>query len=256
MNEDDFDLDLGAMRKQGMITEIVGELKSGKEATVYLAQAPSGLIVVKRFRAMAGRRFHTDAKYRQGRQMRERDARAFDRRTRYGRAYAQNTWIAAEHGMLRRLGRSGMLPVPRVIARVGACILMEFIAAAPGSERPAARLIDARLDPACAIRLHSEIMLAIIGMFERHVVHADLSPFNILLPDRESHAEAESAPAAPRPVVIDFPQAVDPRKNPNARELLAHDVEQVTRHFQRFDPNVVDNDVAARLWAKFEAGSL
>lgn len=260
MTDDDFDLDLGAMQKQGLVTEIVGELKSGKEATVYLARSAAGLIVVKRFRAMAGRRFHTDAKYRQGRQMRDRDARAFDRRTRYGRQYAQNTWIAAEHGMLRRLGRAGAIPVPRVIARVGACILMEFIADTAGSERPAVRLVDAEVLAHEAARLHSRIMLAIIGMFERHVVHADLSPFNILMPHGSESAAGDSgADAAPmrfRPVIIDFPQAVDPRKNPNARELLAHDVGQVTRFFQRFDPKVADNDLAARLWATFERGSL
>jgi len=248
MSEDDFDLDVRALRRDGLIAEIVGELKSGKEATVYLARSSSGLVVVKRFRALAGVRFHTDAIYRQGRVMSVRDARAFDRRTRYGRAYAWATWIAAEYGMLRRLGRGEELPVPRVVARVGACIIMEFIAESAGSERPAPRLVDAEIAPHQALRLHAEIMLAIIGMFARHVVHADLSPYNILMPVRERGGAA--------PMIIDFPQAVDPRKNPNAQALLAHDVEQVTGFFHRLDPAVSDHDLAARLWAKFEQGSL
>lgn len=251
MREDDFELDLAELQREGVVTSIVGELKSGKEATVYLAQSPAGPVVVKRFRALSGRRFHTDARYRQGRQIRARDARAFDRRTRYGRAYAQATWIAAEYGVLRRLGRAGDLPVPRIHARVGACIVMEFIAQAPGSDHPALRLSDAAIDVALARRLHSQLMLAIIGMFERHVVHADLSPFNILLP-----RDSESAGAAARPVIIDFPQAVDPRKNPAARELLVHDIEQVTRFFQRLDPDVTDNRLAERLWSRFVSGSL
>lgn len=248
MPDDDFDLDVSTLQRDGLIGEIIGELKSGKEATVYLARCASGLVVVKRFRAMAGRRFHTDATYRQGRLMSERDARAFDRRTRYGREYAQATWIAAEYGMLRRLGRAGELPVPRVIARVGACIIMEFIAESAGSERPAPRLVDALIEPNQATRLHAQVMLAIIGMFARHVVHADLSPYNILMPVREGGGAA--------PIIIDFPQAVDPRKNPNAQALLAHDVEQITGFFQRLDPVVSDHALAARLWAKFEQGSL
>ncbi len=248
MYEDDFDLDVSTLRRDGLIAEVLGELKSGKEATVYLARSDSGLVAVKRFRALAGVRFHTDATYRQGRVMSARDARAFDRRTRYGREYAQATWIAAEYGMLRRLGRAGDLPVPRVIARVGACIIMEFIAESAGSERPAPRLVDAAIEPQQAMRLHAEIMLALIGMFARHVVHADLSPYNILMPVHEDGGAS--------PIIIDFPQAVDPRKNPNARALLAHDVEQITLFFQRLDPAVRDNDLAARLWAKFEQGSL
>lgn len=248
MPEDDFELDLSTLQRDGLITEIVGELKSGKEATVYLARSAPGFVAVKRFRAMAGRRFHTDATYRQGRLMSARDARAFDRRTRYGREYAQATWIAAEYGMLRRLGRASDLPVPRVLARVGACIIMEFIAATAGSERPAPRLVDTVIEPHEALSLHAEVMLAIIGMFARHVVHADLSPYNILMPAGPG--------GSVRPMVIDFPQAVDPRKNPNARELLAHDVEQISLFFQRINPAVSDHNLAARLWGKFEQGSL
>jgi RIO kinase 1 len=54
-----------------------------------------------------------------------------------------------------------------------------------------------------------------------HVVHADLSGFNLLYgPDGL--------------VAIDFPQAVDARFNPNALSLLGRDIDNVCRFFSRY----------------------
>ena len=54
-----------------------------------------------------------------------------------------------------------------------------------------------------------------------HRVHADLSAFNILYWRGALK-------------VIDFPQAVDPRQNPNAWDLLQRDLENVHRYFARY----------------------
>lgn len=253
MDRGDFEIDLAEMKARGWVAEIVGELKSGKEATVYLGRDASGsYIAVKRYRPMHGKRFTTDAKYREGRLMKERDARAFAKRTRFGRQVAQGTWIGAEYSALHRLARAN-LAVPRPIGRFGATIVMEFIAESPGSDRPAPRAVDAEFDPSLAPRLHAAVLKTIEGMFERHVVHADLSPFNVLLPMRPA---GENEAQALTPIVIDFPQAVDPRKNRHALALLRHDVEQITRFFQRVDPALDDQGLADRLWARFEAGAL
>lgn len=254
MVESDAELDLREVIRAGHAAAIVGELKSGKEATVYLARGPDGLLVVKRYRPFTGRRVHTDPTYRQGQVFRDREARAFERRTRFGRRLAAETWIAAEFATLRRLCRARDLPVPHVFARVGACIVMEFIADEPGGERPAPRLIDAPVQSSEARSLHAQIMLAVIGLFERHVVHADLSPYNVLLPAAALPPGGSEPSPRRRPILIDFPQAVDPRKNPAAHDLLAHDVKQMTAFFRRLDPAVSDNDLAARLWSRFESG--
>ncbi len=52
-------------------------------------------------------------------------------------------------------------------------------------------------------------------------MHADLSPHNVLYRG-EGYA-----------TVIDFPQAVDPRINTNAFQLLLRDVENLARYFER-----------------------
>jgi len=254
MVESDAEPDLRDVIRAGHVSAIVGELKSGKEATVHLARGPEGLLVVKRYRPFTGRRVHTDPIYRQGQVFRDREARAFERRTRFGRRLAAETWIAAEFATLRRLGRARGLPVPRVLARVGACVVMEFIADEPGGEGPAPRLIDAPVQSSEARTLHAQIMLAVIGLFERHVVHADLSPYNVLLPAAALPPGGSEFSPRRRPILIDFPQAVDPRKNLAARDLLAHDVAQITAFFRRLDPAVSDNDLAARLWRRFESG--
>jgi len=65
-----------------------------------------------------------------------------------------------------------------------------------------------------------------------NIVHGDLSAYNVLY-------------QAGDPVVIDFPQACDPRFNTNAFRLLLRDIENLARYFERFgvhrDPFVLAN---------------
>ena len=53
------------------------------------------------------------------------------------------------------------------------------------------------------------------------IVHADLSEYNILWWNNE-------------PYVIDFPQAIDKKTNPNAEEILDRDLRNITNFFGKF----------------------
>ena len=53
-----------------------------------------------------------------------------------------------------------------------------------------------------------------------NVVHGDLSAFNILYHEGQLR-------------IIDFPQAVDPRQNQNAKALLERDISNVLQYFAR-----------------------
>jgi len=151
--------------------------------------------------------------------------------------------------MAHRLYRAGV-PVPRPIAMHGASILMQFIPDTPGSlETPALRLSDYRPTPDEARLIHARVMQAIITMMTRNVVHADLSAFNILVPADEAGRRAN-------PVIIDFPQAVDPRSNRASRELLAHDIDAVTIYCRRFNPEITDHNLLQKLWHDFTEGRL
>jgi RIO kinase 1 len=75
------------------------------------------------------------------------------------------------------------------------------------------------------------------------VIHGDLSDFNVLM----SHEG---------PVVIDFPQAVDPTQNPNAKKLLLRDVENLNRFLARFAPDQPARRYGEEIWSLFEKNRL
>ncbi len=238
--------DLKSLADEGLRLDLLGELKSGKEATVHLARRDDGtLVVIKHYRPLAGKRFATDPRYQQGRFLKSRDRRAFRKQSRFGRRLTQLAWVSHEFAVMRKVHRRGVA-VPEPLAAQGATVVMEFVPEAPGSQIAAPRLIDVSLDAADARRLHAALMQAVITMFEHRVVHADLSPFNVLLIRRADRLE---------PVIIDFPQAVDPQLNPAAFDLLRNDVRTLTQFFQRSDAAIADNDLADRLQRQFTLGT-
>ena len=77
----------------------------------------------------------------------------------------------------------------------------------------------------------------------RNVIHGDLSAYNILVWEE-------------RVVVIDLPQAVDPRKNRHAQALLERDVERVCGFFERFGVRSNAHRLAADLWTAWTFADL
>jgi RIO kinase 1 len=111
-------------------------------------------------------------------------------------------------------------------------MLLEFI----GEDgHPAPQLCNVRLSPALAEVLLEQALRTIEIMLSAHVVHADLSAYNMLY-------------AGERLRVIDMPQAVDARTNPNARLLLARDVANVCRYFASQGADAEPGTFASELW--------
>jgi RIO kinase 1 len=75
------------------------------------------------------------------------------------------------------------------------------------------------------------------------VVHGDLSDFNVLM-------------GVDGPVLIDFPQSVDPAHNQNARKLLLRDVDNLHRFLERSSPVLVRRAYAMEMWSLYEANRL
>ena len=92
-----------------------------------------------------------------------------------------------------------------------------------------------RLSPAVAEVLLEQALRTIEIMLSCHVVHADLSAYNMLY-------------AGERLRVIDMPQAVDARTNPNARLLLARDVANVCLYFASQGADAEPGTFASELW--------
>lgn len=221
---------------RSLITDVLYEVKSGKEATVYCCRAHpasgAALFAAKVYRDREQRTFRNDAVYREGRPLLDKRAqRALEKGSATGQRMQFASWLGFEWETLGLLHATGA-DVPKPIARGERAILMEFAGDEEGVAQP---LSNVELNAAEARALFGQVMRNIELFLARNRVHADLSPYNILY-----HAG--------RLVVIDFPQAVDPRFNPNARDLLLRDIGNVCRYFARFGVQADAEAITARLW--------
>ena len=82
---------------EGIIDRVVRQLKSGKEASVYVVACADELRCAKVYKDAEHRGFHKLAQYQEGRKSRgSRDARAKQRRGRHGREVEEAEWKNAE----------------------------------------------------------------------------------------------------------------------------------------------------------------
>ncbi len=233
---------LQTLFERGLITEILGDLKSGKEATVYLADGPKGLMACKIYSDMLVRSFKNDSDYRAGHfEGDRRIKKAMDQRTLPGVNARQASWVFHEYLALWELYEAA-LPVPKPMVGpdagemldAGRVVLMQFI----GNEHTAApRLSDVQLskeDAASAWQQSLEILIQLANMGK---VHGDYSTYNLLWWQEKV-------------IVIDLPQMTELKENPNAMMLLERDVASLCKTFKKHklkpSPYEVLADVKAR----------
>jgi RIO kinase 1 len=225
-----------------VLLEVVRPIKSGKEAVVYLCSAdPSlghDLVAAKIYRPHERRSFRRDAVYQKGREREgrpdAREMRALSRKTKGGRVRKFSAWISHEMKTLEVLHAAGAA-VPEPFLRQGPVILMEYIG---DPEHPAPVLVNLPIDAEEASGLYEDVLWNVDLFLAHHRVHADLSAFNILYWNG-------------RLVVIDFPQAVDPRYNDDAFDLLVRDVANANKYFADRGIEVVDPiGHALKIWRK------
>lgn len=231
----------------GIDTEL-GVVKSGKEADLYLIErfepglAPAdppvrtSILAAKRYRSADNRDFHRSAVYQEGRRTRRsRDARAVEKGTDYGRAFAAGMWAAAEFEALCRMYEAGAA-VPYPVQVDGTELLMEFI----GEGTVAApRLAQSRAEPSELRPLLDQVVEAMRLFARAGFVHGDLSAYNLLVHDG-------------RVVVIDLPQIVDAVANPNGVGMLHRDCVNIADWFTRkrveVDAEQLFSDLLAELF--------
>jgi len=224
---------------EGWITGDALVLKSGKEAIAYRCEAEpatgQAFYVAKVYRAQESRGFKNDAVYRAGQYIRDSHMRrAMANKSRTGREFQFSSWVSAEYATLRLLHGAGAI-VPRPVAQAANSILMEYVG---DDEGPAPPLYQVDLAPQEVRPLFGRIMQQVELWLRCDRIHGDLSAYNILY-WRGSLT------------VIDFPQAVDPRANPHAYDLLARDIANVVRYFARYGLQVDAALMADRLWGRF-----
>lgn len=228
---------LEAFIDDATIDEVVGTVKSGKEATVYCCSSTrhNGLLAAKVYRSHKVRQFANDAAYTGGRLWRHnRYARAIAQKSRAGRQFAFAAWVNAEYETLQALHQAGG-DAPMPVARSESVIVMEYVG---DDQAPAPMLSSVDFDAAGARAAFDQVMRNVELLLACDRVHGDLSPHNVLY-----HRG--------RAVLIDFPQAVDARFNPNARDLLARDVENICRFAARHGVETDAPRITHELWGRF-----
>lgn len=202
---------LSQLRAKNIIVEVVRQLSSGKEAVVYLVSMDRKLYVLKVYKDYAIRSFKSNQVYFAGKHIgRPSERKAVAKRNKFGKNLLHRLWVKREFYLLKKLFDSG-INVPEPIAMSNTAILMEYI----GDEiSPAPLLKNVKLSPKEAKAVYKKLIDDIDTMLENGIVHGDLSPYNVLYWQG-------------KPYIIDFPQAVDVRNNPNWEELLERDRERV-----------------------------
>ncbi len=226
---------------EGLIDEVLGSLKSGKEAAVYVVRAEGAIRCAKVYKAVNQRGFHKQALYREGRQVRgSRQARAMAKGSRYGRQEQEDVWQNTEVDALYRLAAAGVR-VPQPYQFIDGVLLMELITDADGEAAP--RLNDLDLTPAQALAYHGSLIADVVKMLCIGLVHGDLSEFNVLVD-------------ALGPVIIDLPQAVDAAANNHAPWMLKRDVGNLAAYFGQFAPELLTTSYGEEIWHLYEHGHL
>ena len=106
--------------------------------------------------------------------------------------------------------------VPKAIAVNGLALVMEFIGDENGN--PAPRISDLKMGQAEAEEAFRQSVQNLKQIVRSGRVHGDYSTFNLLW-----HQE--------KAVVIDFPQVIEFKNNPNATTFLERDVRSLCKSF-------------------------
>jgi RIO kinase 1 len=237
---------LGPFYDEQWFDDVLRIIKGGKEASVYLCRAnPSvdtPLLAAKVYRPRSLRNLRKDHIYREGRNRldhngliihKERETRAMNKRTDFGQDLMHTSWIEHEFRTLRVLHRAGC-DIPTPYASAHNAILMAFI----GNEfMGAPTLNEISLDPTEAQVLYERMIHNLELMLAHQRVHGDFSAYNILYWEGEI-------------TLIDFPQAINPLKNPNAYPIFQRDIIRICEYFAAQGIKTDPAKLADDLWSE------
>lgn len=227
--------------EEGLVDEVLSQLMSGKEATVYVVRCGAETRCAKVYKDAKQRSFKQAVSYTEGRKVKNsRQARAMEKGTRYGRQMQEELWQNAEVDALFKLANAGVR-VPQPYICTDGVLLMELVADAEGDVAP--RLNDVSLTHALALQYHAFLLNQVVRMLCAGIVHGDLSEFNILL-------------GTQGPVIIDLPQAVDAAGNHEAATMLYRDVRNLATYFGQFAPELLTTEYGREIWKLYESGEL
>lgn len=226
---------------EGLIDEVMRQLMSGKEATVFVVRCGEEIRCAKVYKEASQRSFKNAVSYQEGRKVKNsRQSRAMEKGTRYGRKMQEEVWQNAEVDALYRLAAAGVR-VPQPYICFEGVLLMDLITDAAGNAAP--RLNDVEMSEHTALHYHAQLLHQVVLMLCAGVIHGDLSEYNILVD-------------AQGPVIIDLPQAIDAAGNTSAGAMLERDCDNLATYFSQFAPQLAASQYGKEMWALYQAGLL
>jgi RIO kinase 1 len=210
--------DLNELHRLGFLDELISDIKTGKEAAVYLGRNAEGFVAVKIYTDLRVRSFRRDESYRSGRFIGDdRIEKAIDQGSKKGLDAHQILWVQEEIRQMKYLHQCGV-SVPKAIAVSGITLVMEFIGDEDGA--PAPRVADLKMEKDEARDAFRQAVRNLKLIVKAGRVHCDYSAFNILWHNGKA-------------IVIDFPQVVEFENNPNADAFLERDVRSLCKSFRK-----------------------
>ncbi|MBI4351329.1 MAG: hypothetical protein HY550_07815 [Elusimicrobia bacterium] len=215
-------------------------LSEGKEAVVHVVSkhGSGGKVyyAAKVYKKREERGFKNRADYFVTQNMYKRRAiLAIRKKTRFGREVEEAVWQNRETGYLAELLAAGA-DVPVLVKAGQDSFIMEYLGE---GEQRAPQLIEARGEIGDSRGVFARLLENVELFLRCNIVHGDLSPYNVLY-----HRG--------RAVVIDFPQASDPRRNPNAQALLLRDIRNLCAFFAKCAVPADPEAIFAEMWHKYQ----
>jgi RIO kinase 1 len=227
--------------EDGLVDEVIRQLMSGKEATVYVVRCGDDIRCAKVYKEANKRAFRQSTDYTEGRKVKNsRRARAMEKGSNYGRKAQEEDWQNAEVDALYRLAAAGVR-VPKPYNFHEGVLLMELVTDSEGNAAP--RLNDLALSPELSRDYHRILIAQVVRMLCAGIIHGDLSEYNVLV---------DSA----GPVIIDLPQAINASANNQACQLLLRDVQNLAAYFGQFAPELLTTDYGNEIWALYQSSQL
>ncbi|RKH37080.1 RIO1 family regulatory kinase/ATPase domain-containing protein [Corallococcus sicarius] len=215
---------LETLLADGIIDAVIGQLKTGKEAEVWLVQHAGQVVAAKLYKERHERNFRNNSGYKEGREVRNsRTRRAMEKGSRFGQAAAEEAWKNAEADSLYKLHAQGVR-VPTPVLFYEGILLMELVLDEQG--QPAPRLVEAPpLTPEEAEAVYLDLRGQVIRTLCADLIHGDLSPYNILM-------------SGNGPTLIDFPQTVAAARNSQAEFYFRRDLDNVREFLTGISPRL------------------
>ena len=227
--------------REGFVSEVIRQLMSGKEATVYVVRCGTEICCAKVYKEANKRSFRQSVNYTEGRKTKNsRRARAIEKGTSYGRKAQEVAWQNAEVDALYQLAAAGVR-VPKPYNFYEGVLLMELITDNEGNAAP--RLNDLILTAELSREYHHALIVEVIRMLCKGMVHGDLSEYNVLVDSKGV-------------VIIDFPQVINAAANNQARDMLLRDVNNLAIYFGRFAPELLSTNYGMEMWSLYQSNKL